>query len=53
MTVDNTLERLDTILDTVDELIRDLPLSRTVKMKLASQVYALWMDIEEQTEVAQ
>ena len=48
--VADTLERLDNTLDEVDSLIQDLPLTRDRKKKLASKVYELWMDVEEELE---
>ena len=50
MNVDQTLSKIDTMLDDIEELIRELPINEAVKMDLASQVYGLWMDIEEQVE---
>lgn len=46
-TVDQTLEQLDNILDTVDELINELPLSNERKHQLTSMIYDLWMEIED------
>jgi leucyl aminopeptidase len=46
-TVDQTLEQLDTTLDTVDELLNELPLTREQKHALTSKVYDLWMDVEQ------
>ena len=46
-TVDQTLEQLDNTLDTVDELINELPLSNERKHQLTSMVYNLWMEIED------
>ena len=46
-TVDHTLEQLDTTLDTVDELLNELPLTREQKHTLTSKVYDLWMDVEQ------
>jgi c-di-GMP-related signal transduction protein len=50
MNVDQTLSKIDTMLDDIEELIRELPINAAVKKQLASQVYGLWMDIEEQVE---
>ena len=46
-TVDQTLEQLDNVLDTVDELINELPLSNERKHQLTSMIYDLWMEIED------
>ena len=48
--VNDTLERLDNTLDEVDSLIQDLPITNSRKKKLASKVYELWMDVEEELE---
>jgi uncharacterized protein YoxC len=48
--VADTLERLDNTLDEVDSLIQDLPITSAHKKKLASKVYELWMDVEEELE---
>jgi len=46
-TVDQTLEQLDNLLDDVDELINELPLSNERKHQLTSMIYTLWMEIED------
>ena len=46
-----TLEQLDTTLDTVEELIRELPIPEHHKKRLCDTVYELWMDVEEAVEV--
>lgn len=51
MTVADTLERLDNTLDTVEELIRDLPIPEHHKQRLSATVYDLWCDVEEAVEV--
>jgi len=51
VTVESTLEALDNKLDEVDELIMQLPLQESVKKKLTSQVYELWMQVEEEIEL--
>ena len=48
---DQILETLDNKLDEVDELIMQLPLQDSVKEKLTSKVYELWMDVEEEIEL--
>ena len=50
-TVDQTLEQLDNTLDTVDELINELPLSRERKHQLTSMIYNLWMEVEHDMEL--
>ena len=51
MTVADTMERLDNTLDTVEELIRELPIPEHHKKRLVETVYELWMDVEEAVEV--
>lgn len=46
-TVDQTLEQLDNILDTVDELLNELPVDSQTKHALTAKVYELWMDVEQ------
>jgi len=46
-TPDQTLEQLDNLLDDVDELINELPLSNERKHQLTSMIYTLWMEIED------
>lgn len=50
-TVDQTLEQLDNTLDTVEELIRELPISDARKKQLVSVVYDLWMEVEHDMEL--
>ena len=50
-TTADILETLDNKLDEVDELIMQLPLQESVKKKLSSQVYELWMQVEEEIEL--
>ena len=49
--VADTLERLDNTLDTVEELIRDLPIPENHKKRLCDPMYELWMDVEETVEM--
>jgi hypothetical protein len=49
--VADTMERLDNTLDTVEELIRDLPIPEHHKKRLCDTVYDLWMDVEESVEM--
>jgi leucyl aminopeptidase len=51
VTTESILETLDNKLDEVDELIMQLPLQESVKKKLTSKVYELWMDVEEEIEL--
>ena len=50
-TIEHTLEQLDNTLDTVEELIRELPIPEHHKKRLCDQVYSMWMDVEEAVEV--
>ena len=53
-TVAHTLEQLDNTLDTVEELIHELPITEKEINQLTSLVYQLWMQVEatiEQKEV--
>jgi hypothetical protein len=50
-TTADILETLDNKLDEVDELIMQLPLQESVKKKLTSTVYELWMQVEEEIEL--
>ena len=50
-TVDLTLEQLDNVLDRVDELLHELPLSNERKRQLTSMVYDLWMEVEHDMEL--
>jgi hypothetical protein len=50
-TVDQTLEQLDNLLDDVDELINELPLSNERKHQLTSMLYNLWMEVEHDIEL--
>ena len=50
-TVAHTLEQLDNTLDTVEEMIRELPIPNDHKKRLCDTVYSLWMDVEESVEL--
>ena len=50
-TVDQILEQLDNTLDTVDELLHELPLSNERKRQLTAMVYDLWMEVEHDMEL--
>ena len=49
--IELVMETLDNTLDTVEELIRELPISEQHKKRLCSTVYDLWMDVEESVEL--
>ena len=51
MTTNDILERLDNLLDDVDECIQQLPLKPERKRQLASRVYELWMEVEDDVAV--
>ena len=53
MTADHILEKLDVMLDDVEELIRQLPLTEAQKKQLCSTCYGLWMEVEEMVEAAE
>ena len=48
-TVAHTLEQLDTALDTVEELIRELPLSRAQEARLIDMLYDMYETAEAAT----
>ena len=50
MQTNDILERLDNLLDDVDECIQQLPLKAERKKQLASRVYELWMEVEDDME---
>ena len=45
------MERLDSLLDDVDECIQQLPLKSERKKQLASLVYDLWQQVEDDMSV--
>ena len=45
------LERLDNLLDDVEECIQQLPLKAERKRQLASMVYELWQQVEDDVSV--
>jgi len=51
MQTNDILERLDNLLDDVDECIQQLPLKPERKRQLASMVYELWMQVEDDVTV--
>lgn len=51
MQTNDVLERLDNLLDDVDECIQQLPIKAERKRQLASMVYELWMQVEDDVTV--
>ena len=51
MQTNDILDRLDNTLDTVDELIQQLPIKAERKKQLTHRVYELWMEIEDDMSV--
>ena len=51
MQTNDVLERLDNLLDDVDECIQQLPIKPERKKQLASMVYTLWMEVEDDVTV--
>jgi len=51
MQTNDILERLDNLLDDVDECIQQLPLKPERKKQLAGMVYQLWMEVEDDVTV--
>ena len=50
MQTNDILERLDNLLDDVDECIQQLPLKPERKKQIASLVYDLWQQVEDDME---
>lgn len=48
---EEVLEKLDTKLDEVEELIRDLPLKDVVKDALVDRLYDMWTEIEDNLDM--
>jgi len=48
---EEVLEQLDTKLDEVEELIRDLPLKDVVKDALVDRLYDMWTEIEDNLDM--
>lgn len=46
MNVEQTMAQLDTTMDTVDQLLRELPISDLNKRALVSKVYEFWRAVE-------
>jgi hypothetical protein len=46
MNVEQTMAQLDTTMDTVDELLRELPISDLNKRALINKVYEFWRAVE-------
>jgi uncharacterized protein YoxC len=51
MQTNDILERLDNLLDDVDECIQQLPIKAERKKQLTSMVYELWMQVEDDVSV--
>jgi len=51
MQTNDILERLDNLLDDVDECIQQLPIKAERKKQLTSMVYELWMQVEDDVTV--
>jgi uncharacterized protein YoxC len=51
MQTNDILERLDNLLDDVDECIHQLPIKAERKKQLTSMVYELWMQVEDDVSV--
>jgi uncharacterized protein YoxC len=51
MQTNDILERLDNLLDDVDECIQQLPIKAERKKQLTSMVYQLWMEVEDDVSV--
>lgn len=52
MKTEDILREIDDKLDDVDALINQLYLNPAVKKQLSARVYALWIEIEDATELA-
>ena len=50
MQTNDILERLDNLLDDVDECIQQLPFKPERKRQIASLVYDLWQQVEDDME---
>ena len=46
MNVEQTMAQLDTTMDTVDQLLRELPISDLNKRALVNKVYEFWRAVE-------
>jgi hypothetical protein len=44
--LEQTMAQLDTTMDTVDELLRELPISDFNKLELVNKVYEFWRAVE-------
>ena len=51
MNVEQTMAQLDTTMDTVDQLLRELPISDLNKRALVSKVYEFWRAVESVVEM--
>lgn len=51
MSVQETLEAVDSKLDEVDELIMSMPLQDSVKKQLTAHLYTMYAELEEAVEL--
>jgi hypothetical protein len=51
MSIQETLEAVDSKLDEVDELIMSMPLQNSVKKQLTAHLYTLYAELEEAVEL--
>ena len=51
MSVQDTLEAIDSKLDEVDELIMSMPLQNSVKKQLTAHLYTMYAELEEAIEL--
>jgi len=51
MSIQETLESIDSKLDEVDELIMSMPLQNSVKKQLTAHLYTLYAELEEAVEL--
>jgi len=51
MSIQETLEAVDSKLDEVDELIMSMPLQNSVKKQLTAHLYTMYAELEEAIEL--
>jgi hypothetical protein len=51
MSIQETLESIDSKLDEVDELIMSMPLQNSVKKQLTAHLYTMYAELEEAVEL--
>jgi hypothetical protein len=51
MSIQETLEAVDSKLDEVDELIMSMPLQNSVKKQLTAHLYTMYAELEEAVEL--